>query len=372
MKAGKDIQSLLNELHAQARAKKDYVVPTTLAHFTEQATLVVDGVNEEFEIKDHAHGQIAARLSIPKNYYDRMRTEQPDLLAANVNRWFKVAPEKRMLRTMVMDRPQPSFLRAFMSDSYRRLDNIDLARAIFPFMVKEYEKPLQIVSADVTEQKFYLKVIAPHTERDLTTIMKPGTHVRVNEPVRAGFIIQNSEIGMGNISAFPFVEMLRCTNGMTVEEYGHRKRHAGKRIGGESDGVTDLESIYSDQTKMLDDAAFWSKTKDIVRACLADEMVTGIYRKMAEARDIKIEAPPEKVVELAASTFGFDEAEQAGILRTLIDSGLGLNQYGLVNAINQVAGDVESYDRASQLEAVAGKVLTLDPSQWKVLTAVAK
>src|SRR6185312_3153036 len=36
-----------------------------------------------------AHGQIGDRLKIPNKYYDRMLAEAPDLLATNVNAWFR-------------------------------------------------------------------------------------------------------------------------------------------------------------------------------------------------------------------------------------------------------------------------------------------
>lgn len=66
-------------------------------------------------VTDHAHGQIAQRLDIPAKYYNRMRSEAPALLAANVNNWFQEQPERRMIRTL------DGKARAFLSDRYRRV-----------------------------------------------------------------------------------------------------------------------------------------------------------------------------------------------------------------------------------------------------------
>lgn len=54
-----------------------------------------------------------------------MRQEYPSLLDENINRWFQKTPERRMLRTL------DGNIRAFLSDRYHRLDNLELAVAVF-------------------------------------------------------------------------------------------------------------------------------------------------------------------------------------------------------------------------------------------------
>lgn len=350
----------------QARYSEDFKVNTAAA------TMLPNGLIEApngvaYEPTAYAHGQIADRLEIPTKYYNRMRETQPDLLAENVNTWFKAQPERRMLRTVTIDRP---VLRAFLSDRYRRIDNWDLLNAIVPTMQADYGMPLVPVSTEITETRMYLKFVAPHTERDLKTLLKPGTHTFVNEPIRSGFIIQNSEVGAGAISVFPYTEILRCTNGAIVTDFGTKKYHSGKRQGGDDD--LDIEKILSDETKATEDRALFLKVKDIIRACLDDNKVLDIYRKVAETREVKIEAAPEVAIERMRSKFNLSEDEGQGMLRTLIDSGMGLNGYGLYNALTEVAkgqlADI-SYDRATELEAMAGKLISLPASEWKTLTA---
>jgi uncharacterized protein (TIGR00255 family) len=50
-----------------------------------------------------------------------MLQEDPELLAANVNNWFHDQPQRRMVRTL------DGKARAFLSDSYRTIDNLDVA-----------------------------------------------------------------------------------------------------------------------------------------------------------------------------------------------------------------------------------------------------
>lgn len=364
------------EVEAIKRASNDLLVPTGYLGMNDNGSVEIIGTNqtEPFTPTDLAHSQIAEYLEIPKKYYDRMRAERPSLLAENVNTWFRKGPEagakvdRRMLRTVTRDKTP--ILRAFLSSGYRRLDNYDLMHVVIPFVMGEYGKPLDIRSCEVTETRLYLKIVAPHTERDINTMLVPGSHTRVNEPVRAGFIIQNSEVGMGAISASPFVEMLRCTNGMIVTEYGQRKYHSGKRNSG--DGVEDMDAILSDSTKQLDDAAFWSRIKDVIRACVDEATVGKLFEKMAHARKLEIKAKPEAAVEVLANNFGLSEDERGGVLEHLIRAGMGYTAYGLSNAITEVAKLPNlTYDRATALEAMGGRIITLPPSEWKEIAEAA-
>ena len=43
-----------------------------------------------------------------------------------------------------------------------------------------------------------------------------------------------------------------------------------------------------------------------------------------------------------------------------------LSKWGMANSITRYSQDADvSYDRATELEAIGGKVLDLKPSQWK-------
>ena len=58
------------------------------------------GQDREWVVNDIAHGQIAEHTGIPQKYYDRMREKAPELLATNVDAWFKKYPETRMVRML--------------------------------------------------------------------------------------------------------------------------------------------------------------------------------------------------------------------------------------------------------------------------------
>ena len=106
MKAGRTLQELAIELSRQQGAKKDMMVDTGALRMDASESGILlnvagNGTASQYGINEIAHRQIGQHLKIPAVYYDRMRSEYPDLLAQNVNGWFGRTPDtKRMLRTM--------------------------------------------------------------------------------------------------------------------------------------------------------------------------------------------------------------------------------------------------------------------------------
>ena len=129
MKTGLTLEQLAAEITRQQSAKEDYVVNTgnlRLESYGPDLTLRVldsDGADriEPLEIGDIAHRQIGTHLSIPAKYYERMRSEDPGLLAHNVNTWLERTPAQRMIR--VLD----GKARAYLSNRYLRMDNYSIA-----------------------------------------------------------------------------------------------------------------------------------------------------------------------------------------------------------------------------------------------------
>ena len=134
MKAGRTLQELAIELSRQQGAKKDMIVDTGALRMDASESGILlsvagSGTASQYGINEIAHRQIGQHLKIPAVYYDRMRSEYPDLLAQNVNGWFGRTPDtKRMLRTM------DGTARALLSDRYRRIDNFEIANAVLPII----------------------------------------------------------------------------------------------------------------------------------------------------------------------------------------------------------------------------------------------
>ena len=69
------------------------------------------------------------------------------------------------------------------------------------------------------------------------------------------------------------------------------------------------------------------------------------------------------VVHTAGRDFGITDTEQNGVLQRLMESD-DLSLYGLANAVTRHSQDVESYDRATDLEGIGFNILSMPPRQW--------
>ena len=339
------------ELDRQQAVKKDMIVDMGALSMdlgdTGLALQVTGGsMAAQYGINDIAHRQIGQTLKIPALYYDRMRTEYPELLAQNVNGWFARTPDtKRMLRTM------DGTARALLSDRYRRIDNFEVASAVLPII--SGMDGASVESCELTESRMYLKVVNPR----VTAEVKKG------DIVQAGIIISNSEVGMGSVNVSPLVYRLVCSNGMIAQDGAVRKYHVGRA----NEGGEDF-SIYRNETIEADDKAFLMKLEDSVKAAVDQARFAAIVDKMREATEATMEAKVvPQVVELASKEYGITEAEGKGILGHLIAGG-DLSLYGLANAVTRQAQDVESYDRSTELEATGYKIITMAPALWRSLT----
>lgn len=73
-------------------------------------------------------------------------------------------------------------------------------------------KNCSIASCDITETHLYLKVINKSMKAEITE----------GDIVQAGFVVSNSEIGLGALKVEPLVYRLVCKNGMISKDYAHK------------------------------------------------------------------------------------------------------------------------------------------------------
>lgn len=367
MKVGKhtDLQTLAAEIVRRSNAKRDFLAKTPdvqVAPATAGGVTIQIG-EQSMPINNIAHAQIAAHADIPKPYYDRMLQEQPELLARNVNTWFNAKPATRMIRTL------DGTARAFLSDRARRdLENEDLATVALP-IVKELG--LEVMSAEITERRFYMKLVDQSVVRELDAIggkFGDGNHkiVRMLSPA---LTLSNSEVGHGAMSILGGVYDGFCSNLATFGERSVRKYHAGVRheLVGE-----EVYALLSDDTKAKTTAATMAQVKDVIRAAFDRAKFDALCTKITATREDKIgtDADVVKVVELATRKLDLLESEGKSILNHLIEGG-DLSRFGLYNAVTRMSQDVEDYDRATELERAGGRLIELPKTEWAELAKAA-
>ncbi len=355
MKTGRTLTELAMELDRQRNAKKDYLLDTRsiVMDYTGDRHMITlnneaQRTNTMLNLNGVAHRQVGAALGIPAKYYDKMRSENPELLSANVNGWFQTTPSTRMVRTL------DGTARAFLSDRYRRIDNYEIAETVLP-IIADIEDA-RIESCEVTDERMYIKVVNPR----LQTEVVPG------DIVQSGILITNSEVGMGSMSIQPLVYRLVCTNGMVVNDAATRRYHIGR-----GNEASEDYTLYSNETLAADDRALMLKVQDTVKSVVEQSRFDRVVEMMRAAREAKIITTDiPQMIEMAASDYGFSKKEGGGILDHLIRDG-ELSLYGLANAVTRAAQDVESYDRSTDLESIGYTILGMSRERWNRLNAVA-
>lgn len=351
MQKGISIVDLAKKIEANRAMKSDMIVRADatkmVVHDDGATALQVDGGNE-YPINELAHDQIGQYLKVPAPYYDRMRAEAPGLLADNINTWLGRSNDRRMLRTM------DGNARAWLSDKYARIENEEIAESVLPVLL---DTPgLEIFSSEVTERRLYIQA----------TTSRVVTDVKLNDPVQAGVIISNSEVGLGAVSVRPVIFRLVCLNGLVVPDGKFSARHVGRRI----DASEDLNALFSDEAKKADDRALLLKVRDVVRGSLDESLFGKTVQRMKDMAEVKIEGDPAKAVEILSQKIGATESERGGILRALIEGG-DTSAWGLVNAVTYQAHGSKSYDRAVEFAQAGGSLLNLPKAEWKEIIEAA-
>lgn len=356
MKSGLTIQELAAEILRQKDSKEDYIVTANRLRMEPSGSDVVlrilgddsEDRIEPLDIGPNAHRQIGTHLSIPAKYYTKMQEEDPELLSVNVNSWLERSDAQRMLR--VLD----GRARAFLSNRYLRMDHLQIAEAVLP-IIQEI-KDARFESCQITEDRMYIKVVNPRLQQE----------VRPGDIVQSGLIISNSEVGLGSVNIQPLVYRLVCSNGMVINDAATRRNHIGRANSADENFL-----LYSAETLAADDHAFLLKVQDTVRAVVEETNFNKVVDMMREASGIQMNtANVPEVVRLASRDFGITDEERPGVLQHLIE-GKDLTLYGLSNAVTRFSQDVESYDRATDLEGIGYNILSMSPQRWSSINQMA-
>jgi hypothetical protein len=324
-----DLLGLVKQLERQKENSLDLIVDgSTLKAIPDENDGIRLAIPEygEYLFTNWAHGQLADKLGIPRKYYERMKTKgKSELLAENINAWLGER-ERRLIR--ILD----GKIRAILSDRYRMMDNYDLLfLALDEFRRKE---TVEIYRADLTETMLYLKAI----DRTLTASIK------ADDIVLGGIILRNSEVGASAFRVEPFILRKVCENGLILE-HSLKKVHLGRQ---QETGEID----WSDETRMLEDKAFWSKVRDVIKATFDGRIFESWIKRLRESVWVGIEKPV-KVVEKIAESLEFSEEKKNQLLMYFSEH----TKYDLVNAVSRLARDMKDTDEQVRLEEFSGRLL---------------
>ena len=361
MQNAMNLETLLNTVIGQRDTKQDFLTSTESAiQMVESDSGIIleldngSSFTQTFGVTDLAHKQIASRLKMPVKYYLRLLADHPDLLLMQVNELFRREPQDRMLRTL------DGNLRAFLSSSYRRLDNDIILEHTLPSIING-DLETTLLSSNVTDKKLYLKVLFP--DESLQQVIGK-TRTGADDIIHPAFVLSNSEIGQGALKIQSFFYRDFCTNGCTFGNIDNALDFSRSHLGGRLIEGTDF-SIVSDETRAAEDKLLIGQTTDILKAIASPEFSQRMGDQLRATKDTALVENPEVAVEMIAKELGIRESERSGVLESFIkDQDYSL--WGMANAVTEQANNAEavSYDRASELEEIGGKILGMGNRTW--------
>ena len=358
MQIGRTLPQMEEELQRQHAAKADFRAPTTqlevirsdVGNLHPRMKVGTAGI---FAMQHNAHRNLSGHLGIPAGYYDRMMEDAPGLWERNVNYWLyrKPADEVRLVRTL------DTKVRAILSNRYRIIDHIDVARHSMSVVRELDHLNRQVKSAQITDRRMHIKLVTPEIS------FEP----KVGDVVHAGISISNSEIGAGMFKVEPLLYRLFCDNGMVLPDAALKRFHLGRA----TQGVEDAQEVFSDETLRQDDKVLMLKLEDTIRAAFDELRFEKIADRMTASAGREIGQSIELVVEEVTKRYDLSETEKGGIFFDLSQTTQGRTptQWDVANSVTSLANVVKDYDRACDLEAKGGDLMSLGTKDWTALAA---
>lgn len=337
------LTTFAQEIEKLETSKNDFLVPSKLSFMRDDNFLDI-GDDIQYSINDHAHGQIADKLGIPRKYYEKM-TEVPGLRTLNVNGWMQQRDEKNLVRTI------DNKVRAVLSDRFKPLDNYDIINnSIFPVLLP-ISADLKVKVLNISDTKMYMQLILKNLQ----------TEVKVGDIVQYGLTITNSEVGAGSLNVEGWIYRLSCSNGMIGSSL-FRKYHVGKRI------EEDVNyHIWQSDTLQKELEGYQLRLRDVLKNALTMVNFEKEVNKIREAAEDNIPNITQ-TVENVTKRFGLSEKDNGSIIQNMVAEG-NATRWGLANGITRLAQEIDNADRSYSMEKLGGQIIELSPRDWQVLNA---
>lgn len=375
------LKDLVTELERQKASKHDFVADTrdlrigvkTEKNGDKQTTtpvlLPVSAVANEWlpraglPIRLNALEQIGESTdpSLGTRLTKLLYEQRPNRFVDLVNGLWDDGPKRRFVRCI------DEQVRAMLSQQYRVIDSFDIAFAamdavrakngeVFEASLSDRRMRIKFSSREVWDavdgirqapdgkwfagglgNQEYLGKVGAKSWGDL-----PGGPGSVHPLVTVG----NSETGDGGFFVRIGILLGACFNIATIEEV------VGKvHLGGKMD-----VGIYSEATLNQEAKAIYMQARDAVVAAFDKGKWAKIVARARKAQAEKVEQPTAAVENVVASASLSDQSKNALLEYFLRD--YDQTRFGLAQAVSRLAQDEHDADKASELEAFAGKVLT--------------
>ena len=333
---GKIAQDYIAPLGVNLRAKQHDPVIT----FNGEHGLMMNMPDGQFSLHANAVGQLADRMGVPQRYLRTLAggEEWQVLLAAQIlnehSGWTQ--------RSRVLVRTVGKQVRGVLSDSYRRLNSVEILTA---FVEEAANQGAVISDAYMNDTKVWAETILPQP------IVVP-TKNNGDVVIFAGARFSTSDYGDGAVDMRAFLLNGACLNGM-VRESVMRQMHLGAKL---PDSLA-----LSQQTYELDTQTTVSAVRDLTRGLFLPENIKEKAYEIQGASEIEVDL--EKEVKKLTSNGSLLKAAGQEVEKLLMkndpNDGVqgGSTLWKLTQAITAHARTLTP-ERSRELHAISGALLS--------------
>ena len=343
------VQATMERLVNEGKIAQDYIAPigvelrrndhSPIITFSGNGHVLMNMQSGQYTLHDNAIGQLADKMGIPSRYLRQLASgdEWQRQLAATVlnehSGWTQ--------RTRVLIRTVGQQVRGVLSDSYRRLNSVEILTA---FVQEASQQGAVIADAYMSDTKVWAETILP--QPIVVPTVKNGEVV-----IFAGARFSTSDYGDGAVDMRAFLLNGACLNGM-VRESVMKQVHLGSRL------PDNLQ--LSNRTYELDTRTTVSAVRDLTRGLFSKDniMQKAIEIQGAAEIDVDFDQELKRLVKASSLLKSEGESVEKILMRNDPDDGVqgGATLWKLTQAITAHARELEPC-RSRELHEISGALL---------------
>lgn len=345
------VQATMQRLLDEGKLQQDYIAPLGVNLRRQEHSPVITFTGGEqpltmnmpdgaFSLHDNAIGQLADRMGVPSRYLRTLASgsEWSKQLAAHLLNEHSSWTE----RSRVLVRAVGTQVRAVLSDSYRRLDSVQILTA---FVEEAAGQGAVIADAYMNDTKIWAETILPQP------IIVP-TRNNGDVVIFAGARFSTSDYGNGSVDMRAFLLNGACLNGM-VRESVMKQVHLGSKL---PDNLA-----LSQKTYELDTATTTSAIRDLTKGLFSREALERKAYEIQGASDIEVDLDKEITRLTKGGSLLKSEGEEVEkiLMRNDPNDGVtgGSTLWKLTQAITAHARELAP-ERSRELHEISGNLLS--------------
>lgn len=343
------VRETMDRLISEGKIAQDYIAPigvnlkvndhSPVITFSANGSLRMDMPDGQFTLHDNAIGQLADRMGIPQRYLRGLASGEPwakQLAATLLNEhsgWTQ--------RSRVLVRTVGTQVRGVLSDSYRRLNSVEILTA---FVQEAAQQGAVISDAYMNDTKIWAETILP-------TPLTVPTSKNGDVVIFAGARFSTSDYGDGAVDMRAFLLNGVCLNGM-VRESVMKQVHLGSKL------PDNLQ--LSQQTYELDTKTTVSAVRDLTKGLFSKDnlMKKAIEIQGASEIDVDFEHELKRLTRDGGLLKQEGKEVEKILMRNDPEDGVqgGATLWKLTQAITAHAREL-SPERSRELHELSGQLL---------------